>query len=287
MNDRQVSILKNLLLYSSLLFVFIYLKSIDYLSLPPINDIPCAFLAFVLLISGFVLQVCCWHLVLGLFGANVMFKHSFSSVSKTMFAKYIPGKIWQITGRAGYISTSTCINLKTAMKISFFAQCTSIFAGVVLAISMLVLDENLASLLGVERKVGLSLLAIIAAASFFVMFFFREKCGFRNISLYIVVSLFPWVFWGSGFYFLTKSLTLELDMAAAMGTFTIAALAGIFAYFFPGGLGVREGVMAVILGTFGFALDVSIGVSIVARLWFLLGELFFFLLSFLPARASK
>ena len=58
--------------------------------------------------------------------------------------------------------------------------------------------------------------------------------------------------------------------------FPLATTAGIVALPLPGGLGLREGILVGLLAIVGFSVSDATAYAIVARLWFLLGETFMF-----------
>jgi uncharacterized membrane protein YbhN (UPF0104 family) len=94
-----------------------------------------------------------------------------------------------------------------------------------------------------------------------------------------------WILWSAGFVFLLKAFlgNKEVPIAAFL-IFPSAAVAGIAALVAPGGLGVREAVMGGLLALSGISLAHSATISIVARFWFLVGEFFIFICSFIWER---
>ena len=58
--------------------------------------------------------------------------------------------------------------------------------------------------------------------------------------------------------------------------FPLTITLGVFAAFAPGGIGVREGVMVGYLALAGIPPHAAAAISIAARIWFILGELFMF-----------
>ena len=76
---------------------------------------------------------------------------------------------------------------------------------------------------------------------------------------------------------------LGLEVALA---FPFAATIGILVFVFPGGLGVREGLLVFYLVSAGLPLENATVLSIVARLWFLVGEVSIFALAVALRMAS-
>lgn len=54
---------------------------------------------------------------------------------------------------------------------------------------------------------------------------------------------------------------------------------GLLAIIIPGGFGVREGIMVFYLVLLGIPLEIAGGIAVLARLWFIIGEIFIFLLA--------
>ena len=95
------------------------------------------------------------------------------------------------------------------------------------------------------------------------------------VFLSIITLMSCWISWSLGFYFLTVSLGFSLPVNIGF-LFTFAALAGILALISPGGLGVREGVIAAGLIFYGMSNEQAFSLSAFSRIWYLGGELFIF-----------
>ena len=120
---------------------------------------------------------------------------------------------------------------------------------------------------------------------------FKKELTVPSLSIRSTLSVLPWflinwLFWCSGFYFLVMGLspgsfTFFLGFAfAAAGTLSLLAL------IIPGALGVREGLLGIILVAAGFDESMAVTVSLASRLWFLSGELFIFLTALILERKS-
>jgi uncharacterized membrane protein YbhN (UPF0104 family) len=99
--------------------------------------------------------------------------------------------------------------------------------------------------------------------------------------------LLSWSAWSAGFWFLATSLVsgpLPISIAFA---FALGGSLGILSVFAPGGLGVREGVLTAFLGLAGLAVQEATTIAVASRLWFLVGEVFIFLLALLWDRLEK
>ena len=97
---------------------------------------------------------------------------------------------------------------------------------------------------------------------------------FRSLLGLLAFYMFSWVVNGIGFYLLIKSfyatpLSLILPLT---GAFAVSWIIGFLSLITPSGLGIREGILTFLLG-FYFPLPIAIIISLVSRLWIILGEL--------------
>jgi len=95
----------------------------------------------------------------------------------------------------------------------------------------------------------------------------------------ISLNLLKWVFVGLGIFLLINSAT-ELSpkyIPFVTGLYALAAISGMLAVFAPSGLGVLEGIMIIGLKTI-LSKPLAGLISILVRLWKILGELSFVLL---------
>jgi uncharacterized protein (TIRG00374 family) len=85
------------------------------------------------------------------------------------------------------------------------------------------------------------------------------------------VGLLAWGAEGIGFYLVCQGLHIPIDVAAAVGVYALAVLAGSAAFFLPAGLGGVEIVMTTLLIEFGAPARLALIATLVCRLatlWF-------------------
>lgn len=106
----------------------------------------------------------------------------------------------------------------------------------------------------------------------------KERIGLelkaKDLLLYLVYYNLSWFLFGLAFMFFVKSITpvswsLYLSLT---GAFAFSLTIGFLAVFVPGGLGVREGILVLLLSLY-FPLPVSTLIVIFSRLWISLVEL--------------
>jgi len=98
--------------------------------------------------------------------------------------------------------------------------------------------------------------------------------GFRDVLVVVVPYIFHFLLLGTSFFLMTRSLQLFSwsDLPVLCGIYALSHVISLLALIAPGGLGVREGTFAILLGRFvphGVAEALAIG----ARVWFTLIEL--------------
>ena len=284
-------------IYLSIPFLLWVLYTFDYLIIPQIVDFWSLTLSLLFLFLGFILMCENWRIVLKYDTiVDLSKKESIISCGLPIFTKYIPGKLLTIFSRALYVQKKYDTPLKTLTFISLKTQFISLWFG--LLIGSVIIFE-----------VGLSIwLKILAVVFFIVIFIFLFSKNFRRMLIYSinkvfkknidypvikakdVLKLFPsfllnWFFWCLGFYFLCQSiLTYNISISVGL-SFALASVIAILAIVAPGGIGVREGILLSMLIALGVDKQNAITISIVSRLWFLVGEIFIFLLaSFLNYR---
>ena len=95
-----------------------------------------------------------------------------------------------------------------------------------------------------------------------------------------------WLFLSIGFWMMALAIDSNVSFSISFA-FPLAAVLGIAAILAPGGLGAREGVLIVLLKASGLLLETATLISVFSRLWFLIGEIFFFLVAFVLNRIKN
>ncbi len=93
----------NIVLLASFIFLIIFLVKQEYI-IPRIEHPWYMVISFLLLFAGFYVSTNSWKTALASHGIKCSGQEALISHGQSVFAKYIPGKIWVILGRAGYIS---------------------------------------------------------------------------------------------------------------------------------------------------------------------------------------
>lgn len=289
---------RKFLFYTSLVFLLIYLYQIEYITPLKLYSNLSLFLSICFLFLGFLLQTVCWYKTLIFNDVSISLKDSIISVGLSIFAKYIPGKIWLIIGRAAYISEKTDLSIKKISGISLYAQIISIWSGLIIGLP--VITHYVHSSIYFWPYILLCLLMSLFILHFIPRDWFIEKLsvfskGRINLSIFnqrenfslLLFFLLTWLCWCTGFYFLLSAYTETQPEIITSFFFAVAASLGILTIISPGGLGIREGILLAILLHFGFEMKFSTTFVVVSRLWFVLGELFVFILGLIANQLNN
>lgn len=276
--------------YISLVFLIIALIKADYLKIPQVYNYTFIVLSVFLVCLGFFLDAFAWQMTLKVYGyKKVNTKQAVASMGLSIFGKYIPGKIWLIMGRSAYIAKKHNISEKDTASISLNAQFISLWVGLLMgAIGFIFIGtKGLWAELSLLLWLALSLILFSRLfhnlTSFLIKKIFKKNVTIPSLSIKNVIKVLPWFFlnwlcWCFGFYFLVQALSIDVVTPVTGLIFALAGTLGLLAIIVPGGLGVREGIVAAMLIMAGLNEVVAVSISVASRLWFLTGETFIFLL---------
>lgn len=287
----------NALIYVGLIFLVVYLYQYDYLSLTALHVNPIKLAASTLLLwLGFLASVLSWQRALRVHGISIPFKSALSSHGLSVFAKFIPGKIWVVLGRASKVSLEGH-SLKMASFVSLKEQLVYIWLGLLLSLAIIFGPTGTKGLIAlvVVLIVGLTLFNFSGwlrrlAEYLFRMIFKREftipPVSFTEALPMTRVTLLYWALWSSGFYLFVSAIHPAISPLIAF-VFPLSVTLGLIAIIVPGGLGVREGIITLGLTSVGVPLEQATAIAIAARLWFTTGEAFVFLAGFCASKYCK
>lgn len=205
----------------------------------------------------------------------------------TNLGRYIPGKIWQLTGLTVYVR-GRGESGAAALAATLAFQVLSLGTGAALAAATL--GRRLAALPGGEvGVVGLVLVLLLAVLHPGILGrltglaarWLREEApvariGARALGKAAAGLLLAWLVYGLGLHELLAGLSAQAEIGwhVLAGFFAASYVAGYLVLLTPGGLVVREGVLSWLLTAFTpLTLGVAGAVAIVARVWIVLSEL--------------
>ena len=278
-----------ILIYLSMAFLVVFLYKYDYLSLKglaldPVYIIP----ATLLLWGGFFMSTISWWKALQIHNIHVSKRLAIASHGLSVFAKYIPGKVWVILGRASFVSLDD-YSMRNASYISLKEQLIYVWLGLLIGIG---------PLLYFYPFNGFVILVVFL--TIFFTFFLYSK-GFHQFVIHLLSKVFRkklevplmtikeviplilyvlayWGLWMLAFYFFVSAFHIEFSIAVIF-SWPLSISLGVLALITPGGIGVREGIMIGFMVLTGMPLEEATTIAVISRLWFITGEVFIFLLS--------
>jgi hypothetical protein len=290
-----------LFVYASLAFLLVYLYRFDYFELPRVERPLLLIASSPLLLLGFVLDTLAWRRVLQSDGCQVSTRAALAASGASVFGKYIPGKLWTVVGRATLVARHTELPAARLSLLTLNAQVLFLWTALLFGL----VGMSAVGGLRVWGPVWLGLFLVFSLLLFSrVAHRLAERLlagrwpslGERlpSIELQTALQVLPWlvlcwVAWSAGFHLLALGVMPESAASSPwMGLgFPLAAAIGIAALFAPGGLGVREGVLAGYLVLAGLTPEWSATIAVLSRLWFLVGELAFFALGMWAGAESE
>ncbi len=280
----------HLLVYAGLGFLLLYLLRFDYVDRTGLQPAWGALLVSILMLfAGFVVNALCWWKALRLHGAEARPVEALISHGLPVFAKYIPGKVWVVLGRAARASRFTGHSMKSLSFVSLKEQVVYAWTGLLISLPVVFLWPLPAW--GVWPVIALFVfLGFTGFSDRFRRLFVRavEKLGGQSLHIpawklashgaLFGFSLLNWASWMLAFAFFVRAWVPEASLLAAFA-FPPGVVLGLLALVLPGGMGVREGVLTALLHAMGHPLELAVTLAILSRLWFVVGEVFLFLLA--------
>lgn len=282
--------LLKLLVVISIGFLITRLVQQDMLNWPDSISWPLFLISIVILLLGFLMQSIRWYMLLKIQEPKLTFRDSFISNGITILGKYIPGKVWLIMGRAFYIKSRYEMDVKTVSITSFQNQILAVWSGFVVGgVVLFGLEDEVIRNLSFVVFVCISLILLLFISKNRISNFcfnLIPKLGKRipTLSFLELKTLIPiyisyWLVLCLGFWMLAASLGNEIDFTSAT-SFALASVVGILAIIAPGGIGVREGILFSVLILSSLSKNETLQLVAFSRVWFLIGELITFFVSF-------
>lgn len=241
------------------------------------------FAALLSAVSGLGLMFMAWERLSRCFGLTAPRTRAASAFYKSQLGKYIPGKVGLVLVRLdayrGYSRKTVALATGVEYLLSFISAC------ILVLVSTLFIDAGLPYM---ARWLAVVLLAVMlillwppflkALANRVFKLFKKQPIDavptYGNVLFLVLMYTVVGLLFGLSLFLVLNSLS-RLSMQyylAVTGTFWAAALIGIAAVFAPSGIGVREGVMMLVLPSFVPEPTVIVG-AILIRLVLIAAEL--------------
>jgi uncharacterized membrane protein YbhN (UPF0104 family) len=270
------------------LFLALYLRGIDWSKLHGLQ-LGWGFIVIATVIGIFdrFWQVLVWIVLLHRLGARNLAPHwrQLTYVyAKSWMGRYIPGTAPWILGKIYFASRHGIPRAKLAVS-SLLEGALEIVVLLALSFTMLLFDSRFSVINTATRWFMGAAIAACVIAMAPPVFNRLVSIGYRlmrhkslerehlvtskailsGAGLYVLGSLMS----GIAFFFVAKSVYHPLayhDLPFLIGASNLAGALGMLAIFAPSGIGVREGVLLVLLGTL-MPKSVAVVVVVVSRLW--------------------
>lgn len=242
-------------------------------------------LSFVAIVSAFFLNIWGWNLILGKLKGALSFRKATRIFFLSQLSRYLPGKVWLIFGRVYLCKKEGISEAKVAISLILELSLIIMASLLVFLVSLafpgsLLLKETLLFLV----LIPLGLISLHPSILNRVINFGLRRLGKQKVRVNLrygevlkLLSLFclGWVPLGIGVSLLIASIyPISINKFPVItGMFALAWSAGFLSFLAPGGLGVREGILALLLSSF-LPSAVAVIVSLTLRLWLILVELF-------------
>lgn len=204
-----------------------------------------------------------WLLILWLLGGNLSFQEGLKIYFLTNLGRYLPGSIWHFAGRTVWLVERN-ISKRAAMSSLALEQGATLGASLVIGVLSII------GLMPPNRKsifLFFGLLVILLITYKIIFRWAINNFGLgqnptgisaqskqRRIDLLPLMYLSFWIIYGLGIYTLAQAIYSFpfsiLQMFQTVGIVALAWAVGYLSLAVPGGVGVREGMLVLLLSNF-------------------------------------
>lgn len=226
-----------------------------------------------------------WHLLTRELGVAIGLRQGLASWSVSLLGKYVPGKVFYLLARLepyrreGRSKSQVTVAFGIETVGSLIAQVATVLAALWLAdyLGPLQPARPFLPLLLIAMTIGLHprLMEPVLNLGLRILRRPATRIALTYGQLLRIVGayLINWQMFGIGFFLLANAVypVVLADVAFMVGAMSAATIAGILALVAPSGLGVREGLLALLL-TAIMPTPVAALVALAQRAWVLIGE---------------
>ena len=250
---------------------------------------------FAYIIDTFILHICInKHIA----RRRIPFLTNIAIFNTSNILKYIPGRIWGYMAQVLFFSKKR-ISKSEVLYVNFICFIGNFFSSILLGILCVIyyfpiLEYKIKLILLIFLILDLTFIfwntTLINILIRFINFHFNMEIQILHTSKFLLIGiqlvyLIHWYFVGLGGYLLAQGIGLEISFTnfyAILASMSLSWVIGYLSVITPGGLGVREGVMYVILNQVT-NVQTALLMPIATRLLYLLVELALGFIGFLLA----
>jgi hypothetical protein len=304
MNEARKRLLSVTFFGLVVVFLVIYLNSIDYSQLSRLTlDWSLLLLATFFAIVFRYWGVYIWRVILRELGSTSLprFKVMSTVYAKAWMGRYIPGKVTWIAGKI-YLANALGISRSRLAVSALLEGGMQIVALFSVSLLLLGLDPRLGVISSGPKfvMVGVAVLCLLILnprifnplmRKAYVVIRKQEptpeltingKAVFKSFYLYSIGAFLS----GTSFFLLAKAVDpiISLDLYLyCIGAYNLAGALGMATPLLPSGIGVRDGVLLVLL-TIVLPAEIALALTVLSRLWSAAVDLLFYVLSVINLR---
>ena len=233
---------------------------------------------------AWLLELSVWRFLLASLGGTLRWGRAAQTWFLSNIVRYIPGNIWQFLGMAELAADDGVSRVTTFASIALH-QALSTAVGMVLAAVYFAVAGEGALLDTIRPFLWLIPLGLLLCNPRFLEWslntllrIFKRPAikvtlTWPQLGLILLGYLGVWLIMGSAFAMLAASFTpvTPQQVAALIATWAAAYVIGYLSMLTPSGLGVREGVMILLLAPL-FPVPLPTIIALAARLWMVVAE---------------
>ena len=234
-----------------------------------------------LLMIGYAISAANWaYIVNDLGGPQIPKTDAIRLFMMANLGRYIPGKIWQITGLAA-LARDRGVTPGTAVGAAVLGQGIALVvaAGLGIGVYHTLLPSGYSVLISAVLIGSVIILAAIpisfkAGAELWLRLTGSQPIGTLNPTSglrWLLLYLVNWIVYSLAFWMMVASFSSDVSLIPVAAAFPAAYVLGYLMIFAPAGLGVREGFLIAFLSPY-LGVGPSGIITVVARLWTTLTE---------------
>jgi len=255
------------------------------------------FLSFPLAVASYVFMFCVWQWISASINLKLHWQHAAKFFFISQLGKYLQGNIGLFVIRLDaykyYSREKVAIGTVIEYIVTFEAMCLTTLTGLYFVPVVLPGYFRIICLLGICTFLILLWPPLLKKVSHFVLRFLkcdpiREIPSYRNMFFFVAGNLASTLLCGLAFYFVLYSLTpiRFSPFLPVTGAFYAACIVGVITFFATGGIGVREGILFLILPLFISKSTVILS-AVIIRLVMTAAELFLAFLAYMISKIVK
>lgn len=241
-------------------------------------------LSVIIYAIAFLLTGYNWAYILWKMDDSVSIKEYLNIHMVSALARYIPGGIWNIVGKAYLCKEKGAdkSSITISMTLEYVFQIVS--SGIFILMYFLFKFENITNIFIVLILTIITLLILpygVSIGTKIISKIFKENCEsiiLKRKYIYIVTLkyIFSWLVTGFGLVILVSSFK-EMQIVQNIRLILSYPISWVIGFLSPSpnGMGVREGVLSTLLGN-SFPYELLLLISLMTRIWTMLGEILAF-----------